>query len=57
MPLVPDDPFEPVVNDVPFKTREPVKKILPVNWCVSSRVLPNLVDPLSYKTDDETSSV
>ena len=29
-------------------------KTEPVNWCVSSNVSPNLVEPDEYKTEDET---
>ena len=36
---------------------EPVTSKLPVNWCLSSRVSPNFVEPLSNMIEEETYSV
>ena len=35
-----------VASELPFKVAEPVTATEPVNWCVSDRVSPNIVEPL-----------
>ena len=38
----------------PVTESDPVIKTEPVNWCLSSPVSPNFVEPEVYKTDAET---
>ena len=68
-PVIPPNDIcdEPDTNEGTFvkllKLIEPVNELAltfpstntdPVNWCVSSDVSPNFVDPDEYMTDDET---
>ncbi len=46
VPLVPLVPLVAALNDVPFKTNEPLILTEPVNSCVSFISSPNLVEPL-----------
>jgi hypothetical protein len=50
------------VYEVPFIINEPDMSTLPVNWCKSSGVLPNIVDPLcdnvwTFITEDDITNV
>ena len=49
--------FDISFTSYPFKLNEPVVETLPVNWCVSSRVSPNFVEPLANIIDAEVNVV
>ena len=42
---------------LPITDNDPVISTEPVNWCLSSNELPNLVEPLSKIIDADTNSV